>query len=130
MNWSFRLLMVGASFLLSACAAPASSPRRFTERDLGSSLELHPGDRVEVVLSGNPTAGYQWEGSSWDETVLKLLGQPSYQQHSAAIGSGGEFTFIFEAVAVGQTKVELVYRRPFERTVKPLKTFEITTVVR
>ena len=130
MNWSLRLLVVGASFLLSACAASASNLRRLTERNLGSSLELQPGDRFEVVLSGNPTAGYQWEDSFWDETVLKLLSQPNYKQRSAAVGSGGEFAFTFEAVAVGQTKVELVYRRPFEPTVKPRRTFEITAVVK
>ena len=130
MNWSLRLLVVGAAFLLSACAASASNLRRLTERNLGSSLELQPGDRFEVVLSGNPTAGYQWEDSFWDETVLKLLGQPNYKQRSAAVGSGGEFAFTFEAVAVGQTKVELVYRRPFEPTVKPRRTFEITAVVK
>jgi inhibitor of cysteine peptidase len=129
-NWSLRLLVVGAAFLLSACAASASNLRRLTERNLGLSLELQPGDRFEVVLSGNPTAGYQWEDSFWDETVLKLLSQPNYKQRSAAVGSGGEFAFTFEAVAVGQTKVELVYRRPFERTVKPSKTFEITAVVK
>ena len=130
MNWSLRLLVVGASFLLSACAASASNLRRLTERNLGSSLELQLGDRFEVVLSGNPTAGYQWEDSFWDETVLKLLGQPNYKQRSAAVGSGGEFAFTFEAVAVGQTKVELVYRRPFEPTVKARRTFEITAVVK
>jgi inhibitor of cysteine peptidase len=129
-NWSLRLLVVGAAFLLSACAASASNLRRLTEWNLGSSLELQPGDRFEIVLSGNPAAGYQWEASFWDETVLKLLGQPNYEQRSAAVGSGGEFAFTFEAVAVGQTKVELVYRRPFERTIKPSKTFEITTVVK
>ena len=130
MNWSLRLLMLGAPFLLSACAAWASNLRRLTERDLGSSLELQLGDQFEVVLSGNPTAGYQWEDSFWDKTVLKLLGPPNYKQRSAAVGSGGEFAFTFEAVAVGQTKVELVYRRPFERTTKPRKTFEITAVVK
>lgn len=130
MTWYLGWLAAGAALVLSTRAVSASTVLRLTEADFGSRLELQIGSRLEIVLGGNPTAGYQWEGSSWDEAVLRLLDEPTYTQYSRNVGSGGEFTFTFGAIDVGQTEVELIYRRPFARRGEPLKTFQVTVVVR
>jgi predicted secreted protein len=36
----------------------------------------------------------------------------------------------FEAVAVGQTTLDLVYHRPWEKDVPPARTFGVTIVVK
>jgi len=45
------------------------------------------------------------------------------------MGSGGKVTLQFEAAGTGQTPLKLVYHRPFETGIAPLKTFEVTVTV-
>jgi inhibitor of cysteine peptidase len=124
----FAIALLAA--LLVACG---SSATRLVEGDAGSTVELQTGDKLEVVLVGNPTTGYQWEVGSVDQAVLKPAGEPEYETDPNAeglVGAGGTFTFTFEAVAPGQTTLELVYRRPWEEGIAPVGTFEATVVVK
>jgi inhibitor of cysteine peptidase len=127
-----RLLVVVPAAVLSLRAFSTHVPgsRQFSENDSGSTVELRTGDTLAVMLSGNPTTGYQWEMASVDTNVLKQRGKPEYTSNSAAVGAGGKFIFAFEAAAPGQTVLRLVYRRPFEKNVPPASTFEITAVVK
>jgi len=100
-----------------------------SEEDAGSTVELRVGDTMEVVLDGNPTTGFSWETVAVDASVLKQLGEPGFEPYTNLIGSGGKFTFRFEAVASGQTLLRLVYHRPWETEVPPEETFEVTVVV-
>lgn len=103
-----------------------------SEEDSGSTAQLRVGDTIDVTLAGNPTTGFTWETEAVDASVLKQLGEPEYvpDPHPVGVvGSGGKFTFRFEAVASGQTLLRLVYHRPWETGVAPEKTFEVTVVV-
>jgi predicted secreted protein len=100
-----------------------------TEIDTGSAVELHPGDQFLVVLSGNPTTGYQWLVSSFSAQVLCQMEEPTYQQSSDLTGSGGSFHFLFEAAGTGQTTLHLAYRRSFEKGKKPVRRFKVTIKV-
>ncbi len=102
---------------------------RLHEKDSGRTVELHIIDRLEVVLEGNPTTGYQWQIDALDASVIKPIGEPEFKPDSDAIGSGGEYTFVFESITPGQTTLTLIYHRPFEKGVEPLKTFRVTVVV-
>ncbi|HET7089818.1 MAG TPA: protease inhibitor I42 family protein [Anaerolineae bacterium] len=103
---------------------------RLTEQDADRTVELHPADRLEVVLEGNPTTGYQWKIDALDVSIIKPIGEPEFKPDSDALGSGGEFTFVFEVITPGQTTLTLIYHRPFEKGVQPLKTFDVTAVVK
>jgi inhibitor of cysteine peptidase len=100
-----------------------------SEEDTGSTVALRAGDTMEVVLDGNPTTGFSWETAAIDASVLKQLGEPGFEPYTNLIGSGGKFTFRFQAVSSGQTLLRLVYHRPWETEVPPEKTFEVTVVV-
>jgi predicted secreted protein len=52
-----------------------------------------------------------------------------YQPDSTAVGSGGVMTFLFYAVDTGETKIALVYHRPFKKDRPLLKTFDVTITV-
>jgi inhibitor of cysteine peptidase len=106
------------------------SPTRLSEQDSGKTVELHAGDKLEVSLKGNPTTGYQWEMAAVDAAILKLVGEPEFNPDSSALGAGGKVTFRFEAVAAGQTTLQLIYHRSFEKNVPPIKTFKATVVVK
>jgi inhibitor of cysteine peptidase len=114
---------------LSACAStPGSS--LLTEKDAGKTVEIARGEILEVVLRGNPTTGYLWEMVSGDPTILRPIGKPEFKPERAAVGAGGVLTLRFEAASAGRTGLELAYRRPWEKDVPPIETFEVTVVVK
>ena len=119
--------------LLVACAMGpphGDSSLRLTEKDAGRPLKLRTGDKLEVVLEGNPTTGFKWEVGGADASVVKLTGKPEFKPSSDAVGAAGRYTFHFEAVGMGQTRLKLIYRRPFEQDTPPARTFEVTLTVR
>jgi inhibitor of cysteine peptidase len=111
------------------CVSVSGAPVSLSEEDSGSTVELRAGDTMEVVLDGNPTTGFEWETADVDASVLNQLGDPGFEPYTNLMGSGGKFTFRFEAVASGQTLLKLVYHRPWETDVPPEKTFEVTVTV-
>jgi inhibitor of cysteine peptidase len=103
---------------------------QLTEADGGRTIELTGGDSVVIALQGNPTTGYLWEMLSGDKTILRPVGEPRFRRESSAIGAGGTFSMRFEAVAAGRAVLRLGYRRPFERDIPPIRTFQLTVIVR
>lgn len=95
------------------------------------TISLHAGEIFKVVLAGNPTTGYQWETVPGDSAmILGQIGPPEYQPDTPqVIGSGGKYLFSFKAIAVGKTKLKLIYHRPWEKNTSPLGTYEINVVV-
>lgn len=101
-----------------------------TIADAGNQIALNAGESFDVVLAGNPTTGYQWEVAESDASIVKQADKAKFESSSTAIGAGGHFTFRFTAVGAGQTPLQLVYRRPFEKGTPPVQTFEIRVVVK
>jgi inhibitor of cysteine peptidase len=123
------LLTVNRLDAVWLCVSVPEAQARVSEADAGSTVELRVGDTLEVVLDGNPTTGFSWETAAVDASVLKQLGEPGFQPDTSLIGSGGKFTFRFEAVGSGQALLRLIYHRPWEKDVPPEKTFEVTVIV-
>lgn len=116
--------------LTDGCDGSPPLPRRITEADQSQTVELRVGERIELILSGNPTTGYTWELGDIDTTVLRQIGEIAYQQTGQGVGAGGAFTIRFEAVAAGRTVLRMRYVRPWERQKPPERAFEATVVVR
>jgi inhibitor of cysteine peptidase len=114
-----------------ACASMPNNPKsvKVTEEDDGNTVDLDIGDRLEITLDSNPTTGYQWETIGDISSHLRQLGESSYEPSGEGIGSGGKTVFIFEAIGAGQTRLELVYRQPFDKETPPTKTFDLTVIV-
>ncbi len=104
--------------------------RSITAAEAGKQVALSVGESFSVVLTGNPTTGYQWELASLDTSIVKQVGAAAYEPSGTAMGSGGQFTFQFKTVAAGQTTLKLIYHRPFEKKTPPLETCEVTLIVR
>lgn len=97
--------------------------------DNGSQIKLNKGQMVVITLDANPTTGYTWELAEPNMSVIRQVGEIEFQPESSALGAGGVQTLRFEAMNVGQTPLKLVYHRPWEKDVKPLKTFSLQVVV-
>ncbi len=104
-------------------------PTRLSEQDGGKTVELHTGDKLEVLLKGNPGTGYRWEVATVDSAILQLVGKPDFP-YSGAPGAGGKVRVRLKAVAAGETVLQLIYHRSFEKNTPPTKTFRAIVVVK
>ena len=100
-----------------------------SESDNGRTVELQVGDKLDVTLNENPSTGFTWEIGSVDEAIIKQVGESEFKP-GTGIGASGQRTFHFEAVASGQSDLQLVYHRPFETNAPPSSTFEVTIIVK
>ena len=100
--------------------------------DAGKNIFLKQGDTMVVTLDGNVTTGYTWEttqDSSKDISILKQVGTVEQTPNSNKMGAPGQVVLKFQAVKTGQEKLTLVYHRPFEKDVPPLKTYSVGVTV-
>ena len=109
---------------------PASVSVQLSEKDIDRAVEIGVGHILEVVLKGNPSTGYIWDVVSPDKGILKQVGETAFKSDRMARGSGGKIMIRFEAAKVGKTMLKLIYHRPFEENRPPIKTFEITVIVK
>jgi inhibitor of cysteine peptidase len=96
----------------------------------GSRVELSAGQVLAISLESNPTTGYRWEVAEADDGILRQVGEAEFQPQSDLIGAPGVEILRFEAAATGQTTLDLVYHRPWEKGVEPLETFSVEVTVR
>jgi inhibitor of cysteine peptidase len=106
-----------------------------TEADNNKSFTVDVGQKIIVVLAGNPSTGYIWE-SAMAETAaafLTLDGEPAFVSDSAdqnIVGAGGKYTFTFTAVSVGTVDLKLKYWRSFDAQSEPLQTFTASITIK
>ncbi|MCU0268424.1 MAG: protease inhibitor I42 family protein [Acidimicrobiales bacterium] len=78
------------------------------EGDAGEELELVVGQRLEIRIDFNASIGDDWRLSDeGDADVLEYLGDDVELDDPEADGSGGTLTYAFEALAGGETSIEL-----------------------
>ena len=96
--------------------------------------ELEQGQILVVTLKSNPTTGYGWEVAENQESILEQMGEAEFKQSETGepplVGAGGWEIFRFKAISAGEMTLQLVYHRPWEEGVEPLKTFSLQVVVR
>jgi predicted secreted protein len=126
---SFTLVLLMLAIALIAAGKQRGITVRLTHADSGSTITLHPGDTLEIVLQGNPTTGYTWEVKPGSEALLKQKGDPEFTPDTKALGAGGRTTIRFDVIAVGKAPLVLIYHRNFEQAVPPLRNFGIRVVV-
>jgi inhibitor of cysteine peptidase len=123
------VLVAGLAFLATKPAGRQLKIITLGEPQAGSQAILQVGDMLQVNLESNPSTGYTWSVESLDPAVLKLVGEPEFHSASSALGASGAVTYRFEAVGAGQATLKMVYARPFEKGVPPLKTFAASVLV-
>jgi predicted secreted protein len=104
-------------------------PLQFDETANGSEVELSAGDKFELSLSETRTAGYRWTLKSTGEPSCILLSESS-QPASGQTGGTGTHLWRFRAVAPGNCLLALEYRRSWESSSEPARTFGMKVRVR
>jgi inhibitor of cysteine peptidase len=128
------VLLLVVLLLVTACGASngaSSSPEiRLRESHNGLLIELKNGQTLVVSLEANPTTGHRWEAVGLDDQVLRSLGDPDFRPYSEQVGASGLQVMRFEAVGTGQATLNIVYHRPWQTDVQPLKTYTLHVRVR
>jgi len=87
-----------------------------TYTDLKEVISLRVNQEFVIALGSNPTTGYRWE-ASYDETMVELMDK-TYESGGGAepgvVGAGGKDYFRFKALKKGETKITMVYKRPWK----------------
>ena len=122
-------LIAGLAFVVAQPGGHQPTTVTLGEAQAGSQSSLYIGDMLQVNLEGNPSTGYTWSVEALDATVLRMIGEPEFHPASSALGASGTLTYQFEAVGAGQTTLKLIYSRPFEKGVAPIKTFTASVLV-
>jgi inhibitor of cysteine peptidase len=78
----------------------------------------------KISLESNPSTGYKWE-AKFDGNFLKLEGDTFNRPSDARIGQGGTQTFVFLPVKAGETTIEFLYKRPWEKETAKTKQYKI-----
>lgn len=79
----------------------------------------------QVTLPANPTTGFKWTVTNYDQSLLQLTSSNYIAPQSKLIGAGGQMQFTF-ALAPGKTYpastiIQFKYARPWESKKGSLK---------
>lgn len=102
---------------------------QFDEHLNGNKIELHPGEEFKIILRENPTTGFRWHPISLGEPACTLLDN-SFDLHGISQGNSGIHSWHFQAVQKGLGKIELAYRRSWEKAKPPTQSFTLSVYVR
>lgn len=124
-----KMLSIVTAFVLAAALVTGCTS--LTKLNDGQTVYATVGKTFDVTLKSNPTTGYQWQVSQIDEKLLEQVGTAQYTPHAntGIMGAGGEETFTFKALKPGETTLQLVYARPWEKDTTPGDTYAITVVI-
>lgn len=123
-------LILSSIFIFSMQCTPLVIEKN--ENDANSTVEMKSGDTLEITLKANPTTGYQWVITSVDSSLL-INTDTEYKTSQTSrkiVGSGGKSIFRFKAKKSGKTDLRLIYHQPFEKNIPPVKTFQLTVIVK
>lgn len=114
----------------SAPATPAKSPGSvvtLSDSDNGKTVELKKGATLIVQLVSNATTGYSWSALSSSSALKLIKSDYKEQQQKAPIaGAPGVQTLVWKAEAPGTVRLQLEYRRPWEKNIPASKSFSVT----
>lgn len=124
------LFLLPIILFTAACSPSQSEMLVLTAENAGQSVEVQQDQIFQVSLDGNLTTGYNWVMAPQDPELIEQQGDLEYEAASNLVGSPGTVTFTLKAVAPGQTTLHFDYKRPWEETTKPEKTYEVTVIVK
>jgi inhibitor of cysteine peptidase len=97
----------------------------------GQNVRLFAGQELIIQLDGNPTTGYTWETKDLDTKMFMQVGDTKFtSSNPKLVGSGGTQTLTLKVLNAGTSTLTLVYHRPWEKDVQPIKTFSVKVTVK
>ena len=94
----------------------------------GGQIELRLRQTLRITLSEAQTAGFRWNLRALTEGVCALIKEDREPPPGPA-GGAGNHAWELRAEAVGSVEILIEYRRPWERTTAPARSFSISVRV-
>lgn len=110
----FSILFI---FITISAMTADGETRKVTDKDDGASVSLQVGQTLEICLPAVMGTGYSWAVSSPPNEILKPLSndlQPPTEKDK--VGATEYQIFRFQTVARGAAHLELLYKRPWDKT--------------
>ncbi len=108
------LILVTVAVVAISVVAGCGGIKTYT--DFEEVIDLRINQEFVIAFESNATTGYAWE-ASYDETMVELVEQTyelSPEAEQGLVGAGGKDVFRFKALKKGETKITMVYKRPWE----------------
>jgi inhibitor of cysteine peptidase len=124
--------LLAGTGLMGCHTSPTESTTRPSTIDIDSPQPVTRGSKTAVVgeifkvrLRAESGTGYTWSisGGAGESGVVNLVSREVEHDAKAAPGAPVWEVFNLRARKSGQTTVEFVYERPWERNVAPVKRF-------
>lgn len=129
--WS-GLVFVVVAVIVVGCSGGSES---LGAADNGGTITLKQGRELKVTLEGNPSTGFGWQVAD-DSGVLEQVGEPVFDESQSksgssepVVGAAGNQVFTFKTIKAGSGELRLEYKRSWETTVPPEKTYAVTVTV-
>lgn len=92
-----------------------------TEKDNGSTIQVHIGDIVFITLAWKPSTGYFWQES---DTTAGTIEEIKHEGGNMTPGATVYVRFKFKITGAGVLR--LSYARPWSETQPPANLFEVS----
>jgi inhibitor of cysteine peptidase len=99
--------------------------RQIGEAENGQTIAIPVGELLEIALPESPSTGYGWQLRA-AETAHYVLRGDTYEGLPGGIGQGGTHRWQFAALQPGLDTIALEYRRPWETSRPPARTYTVT----
>jgi predicted secreted protein len=134
MPWGDGIVNVQDLIVIAEYLQPAApEDLNVDEQDDGGQVELEQGQILVVTLESNPTTGYSWQQAENQPPILEQIGDAEFISSQTGgppiVGAGGWEIFRFKAISPGQMTLKLIYHRPWEEGVEPVKTFSLDVII-
>ena len=96
----------------------------FNERDDGREIQVSAGQTFEIVLTETRTAGFRWIITSRGEPVCRVVND-SFDSPRTTPGQSGTHHWSFTVDTQGTAIIELAYRRQWQETLPPARTYTL-----
>jgi predicted secreted protein len=93
------------------------------ESSNGKQIDMPIGETLEIRIQENRTTGFQWVLESGAAGVLSLVSEEV--EPGSKIGEPGIHRWHFRTERAGSDRIELSYRRPWEKKEKPQRSFAL-----
>ncbi|OGU28575.1 MAG: hypothetical protein A2057_16930 [Ignavibacteria bacterium GWA2_35_9] len=128
----YLLFFVIISFLSGCSDNVLSSEDQFDSSINGKSIRINKNHQFILELDLNADAGYCWDYSIGDTTVLRI-DSTSYRPKSGNWNQCGGVTietFYFCGIKKGNCEVNLFEHRVWESNIKPINTIQFNVIVK
>jgi inhibitor of cysteine peptidase len=98
------------------------------ESSNGREVVMQTGRTLTIRLKENASTGFRWIVQAKPDILRESADHA--EGPKGPPGQGGVRTFSFEALGPGSGELDLEYRRSWEKTAKPARTFKILVRVR